>query len=92
MSTTEPVRSWCSVALPDCIFAGPNSKAEFDKINLQATIHGWKPAETETVLRNDGRTYEGRCHSKAIEQDGVTVVFQWFEYRVAEAAQTASAP
>jgi len=77
--------SFCSVPLPRTVYAGPRSKEEFDRIDLPETIHEWKPDTTETLIRNDGKQYEQRCHSKCLGELGsssVAVIFQWFERRV----------
>lgn len=84
---SEPRRqSFCAVPLKNVVYAGPRSREEFDRLPIEETVHAWQPAEVEALLRNDGQRYEQRCHSKAFEsQSGLTVIFQWFDYRVAEA-------
>lgn len=77
--------SFCSVLTPGIVYAGPATKEEFDRIPLPEMVHDWKPSKVETLLRADGSQYEHRCHSKALgdyRPDSITVIFQWFEYRV----------
>ncbi len=85
-------RSWCTVPLPRWIYVGPQSAADFDRIKLPATVGEWTTDPVETVIRHDGNQYEHRCHSKVAEDTaaGVSVIFQWFEYRVATAALVAA--
>lgn len=85
MSAEHEHRSWCRAALPHWIFAGPASKAEFDKIQLPVLVGEWQADRTETAIRNDGNQYEHQCHCKVARDAtaGVEVIFQWFEYRIA---------
>ncbi|AXI84210.1 hypothetical protein FUT69_01415 [Xylella taiwanensis] len=82
--------SFCRVPLPGLVYARPKSKEEFDRLPFSERVHDWAPDSTETVLRNDGLEYEHRLHVKSLEirsGDNINqfeVIFQWFEYRVAE--------
>lgn len=74
---------FCAVPMPTIVYAGPATKEEFDRIQLKETVHDWQPGRAST-LREDGQQWERQCHSKTLgnfEQDGVTVVFQWFDER-----------
>ena len=68
----------CSVATPTLIYAW-TTQDQFDLIALPETIHDWRHSRITDVIKNDGQTWEHRCHSKSIQKDGVTVVFQFFE-------------
>lgn len=46
--------SFCSVALPNTVYAGPRTKKEFDKIALQEQVHGWAPSDVTSLLKRDG--------------------------------------
>lgn len=80
--------SFCAIPLPQLVYAGPRTREEFDLLELPETVHDWKPDPTTTLLKGDGKLWEHRCHSKALGELGgpgaVEVIFQWFEYRVAE--------
>lgn len=68
---------------PRLVFVGLKTWAEFDGLDLPAHIHDWKHDKVETLLRKhqgDGRNWESRCISKAIEQP-ICVVFQFWEHR-----------
>ena len=73
--------SFCSVALPHIVYAGPSTKKEFDAIPLSVSVHEWKPSDIVTMVRRDGQQWEQRVHSKALEGGPVTVIFQWFVER-----------
>lgn len=77
----EVMRSGCSVATPTTIYAWTSTKAEFDTIALPEKIHEWKESETVALLRGDGRAWERRVFSKALDGGPVSVIFQWFEER-----------
>jgi len=80
--------SFCAIPLPRLVYAGPKTREEFDCLELPETVHEWKADPTETLLKADGQQWEHRCHSKTLNELGVAgevaVIFQWFEYRVAE--------
>lgn len=80
--------AFCGVPLPNLVYIGPGTREEFDRINLPATVHGWLPDDFHTRMQRDGRAYERRCTSKTLgelgNRDGVAVIFQWFDFRVAE--------
>lgn len=91
--TTEPTpatdahrNSFCGIPTPTLVYAGPQTKAEFDALALPGDVHDWKPDEVQTLIRNDGRQWEHRCHSKVLEANGVMVIFQWFDRRPVETA------
>ncbi|ODT97336.1 MAG: hypothetical protein ABS82_01155 [Rhodanobacter sp. SCN 67-45] len=77
--------TFCAVPAPGLVYAGPRTKEEFDLIRLPETVHDWQADQVETLLHADGAQYERRCHSKVLGDhapDGVTVIFQWFDFRV----------
>ena len=79
--------SFCGIPLPRLVYASPQTREEFDRIELPEHVHEWQADPTETLLKGDGRQWEHRCYSKVLGElgsAGVTVIFQWFEYRVAE--------
>lgn len=73
----------CCVATPTLVYAWPASRTEFDKIAIPETVHAWKPCSTTTLVKNDGRQWERRVHSKTVNGP-VMVVFQWFDERPME--------
>jgi len=73
-------RTSCQIPLPTLAYAQP-TKADFDQLAVEEKIHEWKPCSTTTLIKNDGKRWETRCHSKTIEAAGVMVVFQWSEER-----------
>lgn len=81
MSEDATAHSFCAVALPNTVYAGPRTKQEFDQIALPELVHSWAPSDTVSLLRKDGRQWERRCFSKCLEGGPVTVIFQWFEER-----------
>lgn len=82
------MRSFCAIPTPRLVYAGPQTREEFDRLELPEQVHEWKADPTTTLLKNDGQQWEHRCHSKTLGEFGtpgvVAVIFQWFEYRVAE--------
>lgn len=53
---------------------------------LPETVHDWRPGKTETVIKNDGRRYERRCHSKMLsnlDRESVAVIFQNYRADIA---------
>ena len=79
--------SFCGIPLPRLVYASPQTWEEFDRLELPEHLHEWEADPTETLLRGDWRQWERRCHSKhlgEVDGAGVTVIFQWFEYRVAQ--------
>lgn len=78
---------FCSVLSARVVYAGPETKDEFDLIDLPEKIHKWQPDEVTTLVTGDGQQWEHQCHSKTLgdfDQRTVTVVFQWFERRVVQ--------
>lgn len=90
--------SFCAVPLPTLVYAGPKTREEFDLIAIEPTVHVWQPCEwweaREAPDEDDGRKWERRCTSKTLgeigDSTGVTVIFQWFDYRVVGAADGAA--
>lgn len=81
--------AFCAVMSGHLIYAGTATREEFDLIFLPEKIHDWQPDSTTTFLKNDGQQWESRCHSKMLgnfSASDMTVVFQWFDRRVAEAS------
>jgi len=84
--------SFCAVALPHLVYAGPRTRKEFDCLPIEETVFAWKPDSAETLIRNDGQQYECRCHSKTFESHSrLTVIFQWVEYHTVRAAEGGAA-
>ena len=86
--------AFCAIPLPRLVYAGPKTREEFDRLELPETVHEWKPDSTTTLIKGDGKQWEHRCHSKTLGELGsssITVIFQWFEYRVAETSPSANA-
>ncbi len=73
--------TFCAIPLPGVVYAGPKTRAEFDALPLPETVHDWVGSDTTTLLKADGRRWERRCHVKAVEGQGVRVIFQWFDER-----------
>ncbi|MDW3683911.1 hypothetical protein RA280_19615 [Cupriavidus sp. CV2] len=63
---TSP-RNWASVATPTCVFVGIVDRKEFDRLALPGKDH--RQHISESVPRRN-------VLSKALEADGVMVVFQ----------------
>ena len=87
--------SFCAVPLPSTIYAGPATRAEFDRIPLPELVHEWQFDKVATLLKNDGQKWERRCHSKALgdhSQSSITVIFQWFDERPVEVSTEGGAP
>lgn len=78
--------SFCAIPLPRTVYAGPRTWEEFDRLDLPESVFEWKENEYETEIRADGQKWETRCHAKVLGELGtqVSVIFQWFEHRVAE--------
>ncbi|EWC53133.1 hypothetical protein XAR_0573 [Xanthomonas citri pv. glycines str. 8ra] len=71
---------------PTLVYASPATREEFDRISLPATQHEWKADSTLTLIKGDGQRWQRRCTSKVLGEharDSVTVIFQWFDERVA---------
>ncbi|MFC6838576.1 hypothetical protein [Xanthomonas theicola] len=87
--------AYCGIPTPTLVYAGPSSREDFDRLELPATVHDWKPDATTTLIKADGKQWERRCTSKTLGDMGsnsVTVVFQWWDHRIAPAvAQPAQA-
>lgn len=86
--------SFCTIPLPQLVYASPRTREEFDRLELPETVHEWVPDKTTTIIEGDGNQWEHRCHSKHLGELGTTsvsVIFQWFEYRVAENAEGGAA-
>ncbi len=81
--------TYCSIPLPNLVYASPQDRAEFDQLDLPATVHAWAPCNTLDLIKNDGQRWERRCTSKALEANGITVIFQWSEARVIQGAMPA---
>lgn len=75
--------SFCGVPIPEAIYAGPRTRAEFDRIPLPENVFEWSEDSTATLLRNDGRRWERRCRAKhlASVRPAPDVIFQWFDER-----------
>jgi hypothetical protein len=83
---TADVRSFCAVPTPTIVYASPSTREEFDRLSLPMNVHAWTPCEMTTLIKADGHQWERQCHSKSLGSfapDEVTVIFQWFDYRVA---------
>lgn len=79
--------AFCAIPLPRLVYVGPQTREEFDRLELPEAVHEWKPDTATTLIKGDGKQWEHRCHSKTLGELGsssVAVIFQWFEYRVAE--------
>lgn len=80
MSTQQP--TFCAVATPSLVFAGPRHRHDYDRLPLPETVGDWAPSFATSMAKADGREWEVRIRSKAIEGCGaVTVIFQWREER-----------
>lgn len=73
--------SGCAIATPTLAYAWVEKKDEFDALALTPTVHHWMRADTLTLIKNDGREWERRVHSKTLNGNGICVVFQWHEER-----------
>ncbi|MGE7136183.1 hypothetical protein ACQKIE_00965 [Luteibacter sp. NPDC031894] len=87
-STEARRNSWCGSPLDSgrIVYAGFATKAEFDTLPRPEQVGPWTPCKTTTVIKHDGQEWERRCHSKVTGNygaDEVTVIFQWFDERVA---------
>lgn len=78
------MQSFCGIATPTLVYAGPPTKEDFDKLACDEMVHDWKPDRTTTLLKADGLEWERRCHSKTVGGSGVLVIFQWFDERPIE--------
>ncbi|MBB3806379.1 hypothetical protein FHR51_002531 [Xanthomonas arboricola] len=81
MSTT-----FCAAPIPTLVYASPATREEFDRLPLPATQHDWKADSTLALIKGDGQQWQRRCTSKVLGEharDSVTVIFQWFDERVA---------
>lgn len=76
--------AFCAIPTPRLVYASPATKEEFDRLQIQETVHDWLPCRTTALVKNDEQQWERRCHSKTLGDfgDGVTVIFQWFDERV----------
>jgi len=66
-------------------------RAHFEKLQTEETLHEWKPCESTTVIKNDGRQWERRIRSKWVQQGDLKVIFQLFEERPVEAQREQAA-
>ncbi|UPG86822.1 hypothetical protein L2Y94_05565 [Luteibacter aegosomatis] len=87
-TTKERRSSWCGSPMDSgrIVYAGFATKAEFDLLSSAERVGEWAACKTTTLLRNDGNQWERRCHSKVVGSygaDEVTVIFQWWDERVA---------
>ncbi|NIK50298.1 hypothetical protein [Xanthomonas arboricola] len=81
MSTT-----FCAVPTPTLVYASPATREEFDRIQLPATQYDWQADETTTLIKADGQKWQRRGTVKVLNDHApglVTVIFQWFDRRVA---------
>lgn len=75
--------SYCRVSSDTTVYAGPRTKAEFDRLPLEVRVHDWQPDQPTTLIKGDGNEWERRCHSKQLDSpNGITVIFQWWDERV----------
>jgi hypothetical protein len=83
----EPRWSFCGIPGPHVVFAGPRTRAEFERLPLEPVVHDWVPDQDPVVApRGDQRAWERRCTVKVLAdaETGIDVIFQWFDYRLAE--------
>lgn len=88
--------SFCVVATPTLIYAGPQSAEEFERIALPENVPGdWEPDPVAALVECDGRAHQRRVRSKTLGElgggQGPVVVLQYWERRVVEAAAPAKA-
>lgn len=80
--------TFCAIPSPSTVYAAPSTRAEFDRLALPEIVHDWRVDSVTTLLEDDGRTWERRCHSKVLgdhSPGSLTVIFQWFDQRPAKA-------
>lgn len=78
--TTSAYNAYCEVELPTLIYVLLH-REQYQKIDADEDIHVWKASKQLSSVKNDGRQWEERCHSKVVEKGELMVVFQWFEER-----------
>ena len=75
---------FCMVPLPTLVYMRPETRSEFDRLDLEESVGPWAHCPIRTLLKNDGKQWEFRCRAKQLGRIGcgITVIFQWLEQRV----------
>ncbi|MDA3922730.1 MAG: hypothetical protein PF501_18940 [Salinisphaera sp.] len=84
--TEQDVDGCCVTAFGQLAYVWPRTWGAFDAIPLEKRIGNWENDPASTICKDDGREWQKRCHSKTLGNfaaGSVTVIFQWFEPRIA---------
>lgn len=81
MSRLDTKASFCAVPLESLVYAGPRTRAEFDRLPLPELVGEWRLNNATTLIKGDGQQWETLSRSKSLTANGITVIFQWRDER-----------